>query len=72
MRILLLIIAVVFGFLIIKQMINSRRRSEEKKLPETTRMVRCEHCGVHIPKQEALLDNNHYFCSDEHRKLHHS
>lgn len=32
-------------------------------------MVRCQHCGLHIPKHEAIESANQYYCSQEHRKL---
>jgi uncharacterized protein len=34
-------------------------------------MVRCAHCGIHIPASEALGDPaGAVFCSEEHRLLH--
>lgn len=34
-------------------------------------MVSCTHCGVHLPKSEAISnDKNQYFCCNEHRNLH--
>jgi len=35
--------------------------------PET--MVRCAHCGIHMPRSEALLLNGETWCSSEHAKL---
>ena len=32
-----------------------------------TDMVRCEYCGIHIPKGEALPWDGHYYCCAEHR-----
>ncbi|NYT64103.1 hypothetical protein H0A66_17440 [Alcaligenaceae bacterium] len=32
-------------------------------------MVRCEHCGIHMPRSEAILSNGHIWCSQEHAKL---
>ena len=32
-------------------------------------MVRCAHCGVHIPKSEGLFVEGKVFCSEAHRKL---
>ncbi|SHH08036.1 PP0621 family protein [Pollutimonas bauzanensis] len=32
-------------------------------------MVRCEHCGIHMPRSEAVLSNGHIWCSTEHAKL---
>lgn len=33
----------------------------------STDMVRCAYCGIHIPKNEALERDGHYYCSEEHR-----
>lgn len=35
--------------------------------PQT--MVRCAHCGVHVPEADALADADMSFCSAEHRRL---
>lgn len=32
-------------------------------------MVRCEHCGIHLPRSEAMLSGGHTWCSEEHAKL---
>jgi uncharacterized protein len=32
-------------------------------------MVRCAHCGIHLPRSEAVLLNGHTWCSTEHSKL---
>jgi uncharacterized protein len=29
-------------------------------------MVRCEHCGVHIPRIHALPKDQHWYCSQAH------
>lgn len=34
-------------------------------------MVRCAHCGIHLPRSEALLLNNETWCSKEHAALGH-
>lgn len=33
-------------------------------------MVRCAHCGVHLPRSEAVMSNGEFFCSAEHMKAH--
>ena len=33
-------------------------------------MVACAHCGVHVPRAEALMLGNHAYCSAEHRRHH--
>ncbi|WP_240494540.1 PP0621 family protein [Azonexus hydrophilus] len=35
-------------------------------LPE--RMVRCAHCGVHLPESDALADGDRHFCNEAHRR----
>ncbi len=34
---------------------------------EVEDMVRCAHCGVHVPRREAVLARGETFCSQEHR-----
>ena len=37
------------------------------KTPAPEGMVQCAHCGVHLPRREALLLGENAFCSDAHR-----
>ena len=32
-------------------------------------MVRCAHCGIHLPRSEALLLGGETWCSQEHARL---
>lgn len=38
----------------------------DSPLPE--RMVRCAHCGVHLPESDGVVDGKDYFCNDAHRQ----
>lgn len=31
-------------------------------------MVRCQTCGVNLPRSEAILSQGRFYCCDEHRK----
>jgi len=31
-------------------------------------MVRCAHCGVHLPRSDAVIGRIGYYCSPEHRQ----
>ncbi|AYC35140.1 hypothetical protein D3880_18965 [Pseudomonas cavernae] len=42
----------------------SRRRSKTES--GTTPMVRCAHCGVHVPQDRALQQDAHWYCSQDH------
>lgn len=35
----------------------------------TEKMVRCAHCGVHLPASEAVSGAAGLYCSNEHRRL---
>lgn len=47
-----------------KQM--KRQRAEKKPLES---MVRCEHCGIHLPRSEAVMAEGRIWCSQDHAKL---
>ena len=32
-------------------------------------MVRCEHCGIHMPRSEAFLSNGQTWCGPDHARL---
>lgn len=65
---LLLVIAVtVLVVLLFKSM---SRKSGAAKPPQTKGpedMVRCEVCGVNLPRSEALMSRGRFYCSDQHR-----
>jgi uncharacterized protein len=66
----LIVIAVVVlvGWLILRgreKKVDAPRASAPVALPQA--MVQCEHCGVHLPRGDALLDTRGAFCSDAHR-----
>jgi uncharacterized protein len=31
-------------------------------------MVSCATCGLHVPREEALIQDERYFCCEEHRR----
>lgn len=32
-------------------------------------MVKCAHCGVNMPRSEAILSQGQFFCTPEHQRL---
>lgn len=32
-------------------------------------MVRCQHCGIHLPRSEAFLSNSRTWCGPDHARL---
>ncbi len=43
------------------------RTSKASDGPES--MVRCAHCGIYMPRSEAVLSDGKTWCSPEHAKL---
>lgn len=63
-RLLLLIAIAVVIYLLIRSY-RGKTPQQDKKIAED--MVRCTHCGVHLPKGESIQAEGHFFCSVEHR-----
>lgn len=52
-------------------LLKSYRKDESANKPaEPEDMVRCAHCGVHLPVSESVRDGDLYFCSAAHRDAH--
>jgi len=45
------------------------RQGPAPSVDQPENMVRCAHCGIHMPRSEALLVNGETWCSSEHAKL---
>ncbi len=46
------------------------RRPEAPPAPRTEDMVRCAHCGLHVPARESVRDGDLAFCCEDHRRRH--
>jgi len=44
-----------------------RKKLSGKKEDVIEDMVRCAHCGMHLPKSESIRADGRVFCSEEHR-----
>lgn len=42
-------------------------RTEKTAEPSSQPMVRCAQCRVHLPQDQAVSDNDQWYCSQEHR-----
>jgi uncharacterized protein len=61
---LALAIYLVWRLLKKKQLPPGGADSNVVRLP----MVSCATCGLHVPRQEALMQDERYFCCEEHRR----
>jgi len=46
----------------------ARRHSKPAKGKEITEIVACGVCHVHLPKSEALIGREGFYCSEAHRR----
>lgn len=65
-RLLLLIAIAVAVYLLIRSYRNNAPR-QDKTVVDAEDMVRCAHCGVHLPKGESVQSDGLFYCSAEHR-----
>ena len=67
---LLAIAAVVWLLLYYWRRLRDRRRTRPAiRQTRTARVIRCDHCGVHVPESDAVLRGGHSYCSVEHLEL---
>lgn len=67
------VIMVIILFLVLFFLITHYRKKTPKKeapLPHKEDMVRCAHCGVHLPAGESITVDQQHFCSEAHRLAH--
>ena len=69
------ILLFALGLLVVYWILRSyRRRVERAGAPAPARrgedMVRCEHCGVHLPRSESVTIQGRFYCTPEHQREH--
>ena len=71
-RLILLIAAIVVLVLLVKRILAASRDDEgdrQRRIKKGEDMVRCDHCGLHVPQHEAIRAGGKVYCSEEHRRL---
>lgn len=68
-RLFLLLAIAAVVYLLIR---SYRKNASGKGMPDQAGavaedMVRCAHCGVHLPKGESVQADGQFFCGTEHR-----
>ncbi|WP_459867855.1 PP0621 family protein [Endothiovibrio diazotrophicus] len=68
----LFIILAIWGAILIGRHLYRVGRSHGEALSRSERTptdtARCAHCGLHVPKGEALYEDGHCYCSAAHRE----
>jgi uncharacterized protein len=65
-KILLLALIVVVVLLMMRGFGRRRPKSGAGGAGDEA-MVRCAHCGLHLPRGESLASGDLFFCSEQHR-----
>ncbi len=80
-RIVLLIIAVLAFIWLLRRALAARKPGAGadptgRPVPPAPELVACAHCGVHLPKNDAVANRDagtaasgRYYCSEEHLRL---
>lgn len=68
---ILLLIALAFVAALI---FRAYKRTLDKPAPpprdnQPENMVKCAHCGVNMPRSEAIFSGGDFYCTPEHQKL---
>ena len=68
LRFFLTILAVWLLFYLVRRALRQRRQQTAEKTTArpAVDMVRCSHCGTHLPQPEALQRKGRYYCCKEH------
>ena len=69
-KLILLVLAVVIVWAALKSQRKPLMRGQAPPAAAPEDMVRCTHCGVHLPRSESHVRDGIFFCSEEHLRLH--
>jgi uncharacterized protein len=69
------LVVLVLAFVAVYWLIKGYKRKIRGAAPRPSGaggedMVRCEQCGVHLPRSESLMSGEVFYCSAEHRRAH--
>lgn len=68
-KILVVILVTILVVYLFRRMAGNRVKPPAPgKNGKVEDMVRCQTCGVNLPRSEALLSQGRFYCCDEHRK----
>ena len=68
-RILFFVLLALAIYLVWRLVQNKRPAApKEDSNPLRLPMVSCATCGLHVPRDEALVQDERYFCCEEHRR----
>jgi uncharacterized protein len=68
-KLILIGLGIAFVWWLLRYIRSLPMRGEPPDAVTPEDMVRCEHCGVYLPRTESHAENGSYYCSEEHSRL---
>lgn len=68
--ILVLLAVSLYGVKLLRAKLDKPSKKLKKDTTKKLKIVKCLHCGLHIPEKEAIKHGDKYFCSIEHAGEH--
>ena len=70
-RLVVLVLLVVVAVWLVRRALRgpAEQTDPRKRAEAAGQLVRCAHCGVHLPRAEAREAGGLLYCSDEHVRL---
>ena len=69
-KLIFLVLVVALAWWILKSYRKSLPLDAPPRAAAPEDMVRCAHCGVHLPRSECHVSDEKSYCSEEHLRLH--
>ncbi len=70
MKYVVLALVLVVAWFIIRAHLRKVHPPRHDQAAKDEDMVRCVHCGVHLPRSESVMSGELFYCSPDHRQLH--
>lgn len=67
-RLIILALVIWLIYRMVRRLLAKPANDNTARPQVGTDMVRCAHCGIHIPENEALYADGQPYCSEEHRQ----
>lgn len=64
-RLIFLVVAIALVYWLLRRF--RQTPSEKRGSSQNEDMVSCAHCGLNLPKSEAISSGNDYYCCEAHR-----
>jgi uncharacterized protein len=69
-KLLLIIMVFAVAWWVLGKYRRTLKHGEVPRPAKSEDMIRCEQCGVHLPRSEGYASHGKFFCSEEHSRLH--